>query len=184
MIGFLTGLPKELGKDTILIYTKGGVGYKVYVLSKNKEMILKNEEINLFIHTITKEPNIDLYGFQEQNEYSTFLLLISVNGIGPKKALAMLNSIDPETLLSSIKTKNFETLVNYGISKKIAEKIILELNSKIEIDVKDSNLDLVTALIGLGYSKQEITNAIQKISKDTTSLKEQIKETLQIIRTL
>ena len=86
MIGTLTGTVRDAGKDAVVVETGGGVGYAVTVSAATKNSILSQKSCTLHTHTAVRKDTIALFGFLEQEEYSAFLLLISVSGVGPKKA--------------------------------------------------------------------------------------------------
>lgn len=142
-------------------------------------------ETMLWIHTHVREDVLDLYGFLDYSELEFFEMLISVSGIGPKGALAILGVTSIETLRKAIGTGDTSYLTKIsGIGKKTAEKIVIELRDKIGTELKGSSLqgelDALEALKSLGYAQNEIREALKKISSDTdTSTK--IREALKIL---
>ena len=107
-------------------------------------------------HTAVRKDTIDLFGFLDQEEFSAFLLLLSVSGVGPKKALAVLDAMPVSTLLSAIQREDVDTLVSFGVGKKQAQRMVLDLQKKIELDGAESGIsgDVVFALVALGYDKK------------------------------
>ena len=181
MIGMLNGKAKDLGKGNVIIETSGGVGYVINVSESVKNTILSQKECTLYTHTAMRKDTIELFGFLENEEYSTFLLLITVNGIGPKKAITILETVPSSSLLSAISKEDSDTLVSYGINKKQAVKIILDLSKKINLQKDDLSSDTIIALIALGYDKREAVEAIKNIDK-TGPIEEQIQLALRSMR--
>ena len=184
MIGALTGTVRDAGKDVVVVETGGGVGYAVTVSAVTKHSILSQKSCTLYTHTAVRNDTIDLFGFLEQEEYSAFLLLISVSGVGPKKALAVLDAMPVQTLLSAIQKEDVATLVSFGVGKKQAQRMVLDLQKKIEVDVGDAALssDLVATLVALGYEKKEIAEVLKDVSLQSETTEEQVQEFLKFVR--
>ena len=185
MIGSIKG-KVILKTDKFLIVETNGVGYKIGVspdtLSKAKKT---GEEISLWIHTHVREDALDLYGFLERQELEFFEMLINVSGIGPRSALAILGIASIETLRKAIGTGDISYLTKIsGIGRKTAEKIVLELRDKLGEEDNDGSLqielDAMEALKSLGYSQNEVREALKKVSSDgDTNAK--IREALKIL---
>ena len=184
MIGLVTGVPEDAGKGVLLILTKGGVGYLVNVSRGVKEKTLKEKEIALHTHTVLNTSGISLYGFCEKIEYTTFLLLLSVSGIGPKGALNILDTTTPQNLLSNIGREDVTELVALGVPKRQAERMVVELKTKINVEGGDASVaDAVAALIALGYDRQEIAETLRTTSVIDLDTGEQIKKILRAMQT-
>ncbi|MCY4577371.1 MAG: Holliday junction branch migration protein RuvA [Candidatus Kaiserbacteria bacterium] len=183
MIGALTGTVRDAGKDVVVVETGGGVGYAVTVSATTKNSILAKKSCTLYTHTAVRKDTIDLFGFLEQEEYSAFLLLISVSGVGPKKAFAVLDAMPVQTLLSAIQKEDVATLTSFGVGKKQAQRMVLDLQKKIEVDSDDSGLsgDLVATLVALGYEKREIADVLQGVALQG-GVEEQVQEFLKLVR--
>ena len=184
MIGTLTGTVWDAGKDMVVVETGGGVGYAVVVSAITKNSILSNTSCTLYTHTAIRKDTIDLFGFLGREEYSAFLLLLSVSGVGPKKALATLDAMPVQTLLSAIQKEDVSTLVSFGVSKKQAQRMVLDLQKKIEIDSIDSEIssDLVATLVALGYEKKEISEVLKEVVLHSDTVEEQVQEFLKLVR--
>lgn len=184
MIGALTGTVRDAGKDMVVVETGGGVGYAVVVSAATKNSILSKTSCALHTHTVVRKDTIDLFGFLEQEEYSAFLLLLSVSGVGPKKALAVLDAMPVQTLLSAIQREDVATLVSFGVGKKQAQRMVLDLQKKIEIGSVGSEVsaDLVATLVALGYEKREISEVLKDIVLQGHTVEEQVQEFLRHIR--
>jgi Holliday junction DNA helicase RuvA len=185
MIGSIKG-KIILKTEKFLIIETTGVGYKVNVspdtLSKAKKV---GEEISLWIHTHVREDAIDLYGFPERTELEFFEMLLSVSGIGPRSALAVLGIAKIDTLRKAISTGDTAYLTKVsGIGRKTAERIVIELRDKMGEEKKGSSLqgelDALEALKSLGYSQNEAREALKKVTPDTDTNKK-IREALKIL---
>ena len=185
MIGTLTGTVRDAGKDAVVVETGGGVGYAVVVSEATKNSILSEKSsCTLYTHTVIRKDTIDLFGFLEREEYSAFLLLLSVSGVGPKKALAVLDLMPVQTLLSAIQKEDAATLVSFGVGKKQAQRMVLDLQKKIEVDSADSEAsgDLVATLVALGYEKKEISEVLKGAVLQGGTIEEQVQEFLKRVR--
>ena len=192
MIGSIKG-KIILKTDKFLIVETGGVGYKINVsgdtLSKLTALRLRSgqndTDVSFWIHTHVREDILDLYGFLDRQELEFFEMLINVSGIGPKGALSILGIASIETLKKAIGTGDTAYLTKIsGIGKKTAEKIVIELRDKMEVDKTGTSLqgelDALEALKSLGYSQYEAREALKKVSPgvDTNT---KIREALKIL---
>ena len=181
MIGSING-KIILKTEKLLIVEAGGVGYKINVSGDTLSRV-KNKDIFLWTHLHVREDIFDLYGFMDRKDLEFFELLISVSGIGPKGALAILGVTSIETLKNAIASNDTSYLTKIsGIGKKTAEKIVIELRDKIGETNKGESLqhelDALEALKSLGYSQNQAREALKKIptSTDTnTKVREALK---------
>lgn len=187
MIALLEG-KIELKTDKFVIINVGGVGYKVFSSSLIlKESGDKGDQTKLFIHLYPRENLLDLYGFLTFEELDFFELLISISGIGPKAALAVLSIASIKDLKASIASGQVSLLIKVsGIGKKTAERVILELRNKILVPGSDvrklvSDDEAIDALISLGYSNRQAREALGKISSRVKSVEDRIKQALKIL---
>lgn len=180
MIGKLTGKAHEHRKDAVIIETTGGVGYIVSVHPTTKKTLLSQGEVSLHTHTLFRKDSIELFGFLTTEEQSAFLLLLSVSGIGPKKAFTILEKAQPHHLFTAIQTEDAEALVSFGVNRKDAQKIVIDLRKKIEVSAEENTVrgDVIVALSALGYSKKEIQDALKKVNAQDT-LEQQIQGALR-----
>lgn len=182
MIGFLLGQVTHSQNGSIILDVNG-VGYLVSVA---KPIKTNGKKIGLFIHTHVKEDQISLFGFANQKELELFKNLISVSGVGPKIALIILASGTDKDIISAIKNSSVDFFSAVpGIGKKTAQKLIIDLKSKLDNSMADlSTLDqdssLVVGLVGLGFQKKEIQKIVPKIKPDL-KLGEQIKLALKLL---
>jgi len=187
MIAYLFGTVIHVDSQH-LILNVNGVGYKVYAKGNDLQKTAIGKEISFWTYLSVKENALDLYGFHTQDELGFFELLITVSGIGPKKALGILNLVPIESLRQAVRTENVSHLVKVsGIGGKIAEKIILELRGKLgkagemEAGTLRDESDVVEALYSLGYSQKEAREALKEISEEIIGAGEKVKEALKIL---
>jgi len=181
MIARLKGTLAEKQPNRLTVDV-GGVGYDVLVpLSTFYGIGEPGALVTLRIHTHVREDLIALYGFASALEQDLFERLISISGIGPKLALAVLSGIDPGELVRAIRTQDVARLTRIpGVGKKTAERIGLELKDRLppaspaaagQIDEPapgdDLRSDLVSALTNLGYNRQVAEKAIEATLKKT-----------------
>jgi len=182
MIGFLSGQMIH-SQNGSLILDVNGVGYEVQVAKLPKP---SSKKINLFIHTHVKEDDISLFGFETKQELRLFKNLISVSGVGPRIALSILASGTDKDIISAIKNSSVDFFSAVpGIGKKTAQKLIIDLKSKLDnssadLSVLDQDSSLVEGLVGLGFAKKEIQKIAPKIKPDL-ELGEQIKLALKLL---
>jgi Holliday junction DNA helicase RuvA len=187
MIGFLKGEVHSIDNTALIVMT-GGVGYKVTVPLSIATGVVEQASISLFIYTHVREDQLSLFGFSSKEELFLFEKLISVSGIGPKSALAMLSVHSPASLAEAIESSNSETLSHTpGVGKKTAEKIILELKGKVTHllngTTADSTLEVRLALEALGYSTKEIHSALKELKDvDTKTTSILIREALSLLQ--
>jgi Holliday junction DNA helicase RuvA len=169
----------ENKNDSFLILSINGFGLKL-LMSKNgiESMPYVGKEVLVLTYLHVKEDALDLFGFYSNQERATFLLLISINGIGPKLALTILSGMGPLKLNNNILNEDVKSLTAIsGVGTKTANRIILELKDKVSLDDnaqklsletnenKQLFLDSVNALISLGYKKNIAKDACDTLQK-------------------
>lgn len=186
MIAFLSG-KIVLDKGAFVILETGGVGYKV----NSPNFIGKEgETAKVFIHHHIREEAEDLYGFGTYEELELFERLISVNGVGPRVAMAIMAGQQESKISAAILTDNvsfFQAIP--GIGKKVAAKIILDLKTKIS-SVGSGNIlanmgkadEVVEALESLGYKNTEIMKLVPQIPSNCQSSEDKIKWLIKNIK--
>ena len=187
MIGSISGDVKAARAGYVII-SAGGVGYKVAATRSTLTTLREGSQAMLWTHMIVREDVLDLYGFHSEEEMRFFEMLLTVSGIGPKSALAVLDIASIETLRSAISSGNSAYLTNVsGIGKKTAEKIIIELRDKVGISASatDASLrgdeDALEAMRALGYSAAEARDALRKVPTSIQSGTERLREALKIV---
>lgn len=184
MIGFLSGsVIKIRGKKIIL--DVNGVGYEISVNQKLLTKIQPNDALKFWIHTHQTSDSISLFGFAEEKDLRFFELLNSVNGVGPKSALEILEKPADaleKIIVSGDARKLAETR---GIGKKTAARIILELRSKIaggdpEIpETAEIDSEILEAAAQLGYPKKVAEKILAKLPREITETEEIVRWFLQ-----
>ncbi|MFZ9594529.1 MAG: Holliday junction branch migration protein RuvA [Bdellovibrionia bacterium] len=139
MIGYLKGKVLECSEGKVLVGLGGAggegmIGYQVFFPSSHQAMFeKKGESLELYIYTHVREEAFDLYGFLHPEEKELFLILLSVNGVGPKSALGILSAMDAQVLVTAIIQDDQSLLTRVsGIGKKTAERLVLELRDKLK----------------------------------------------------
>jgi Holliday junction DNA helicase RuvA len=189
MIGSVRG--KVILKDgNNLIIEANGVGYRVLVSSKVVSSVDMNSEIFVFTYTHVKEDLLELFGFVEVADLKLFENLISVSGVGPKTAMSIFSFVSRNDVINAVikgDTSIFNGIPRLG--KKNAQKIIIELKSKLgddgsfELDLAamDQNDEIVTVLRGLGFSSKEIAESLKNVDSKLTSTDEKLKQALKYL---
>jgi Holliday junction DNA helicase RuvA len=189
MLAFIEGII-IFKKDNYFIIDNQGLGYKVFVGIDVFSENVKGKGVSLFLYHHVKEDSQSLFGFKESVDLEMFEMLLSVSGIGPKSALNLMSLAGTRNLQSSIISEDFSLLTKVsGVGKKTAERVILELKSKIAKLPAADNLsstvnfssDEIDALVSLGYSVAEAREALKKVSNDITDSSERIKSALKEI---
>lgn len=195
MIRFVKGIFHPGIGGTVVIETAMGLGLEITIpanspLYKNPE----GEEVKVHTSMIVKEDDVSLYGFSDRESLELFELLITVNGVGPKAGMSIMSVMPPSELKKAIAMGDAKTIAKAnGVGKKTAERVILELRDKVgkfdELDTtiaqpefviaSDARNEAAAALMALGYSKSEATNAISKVSGDNLTSEEYIKGALK-----
>ncbi len=180
MYAYLKGTLEHIDENYIVIDVNG-VGYKVYVAASIFDKLpMMHNLVKVFTYLHVKEDIMDLYGFIDREQQSMFELLISVSGVGPKAALAVLSTNSVTDFALAVVSSDEKTITKApGIGKKIAQRIILELKDKIKseelVGVNNSEMfdtipnhssEAVNALVVLGYSTGEAARAVQAVQKE------------------
>jgi holliday junction DNA helicase RuvA len=202
MIGFLKGKIISISDDKIIILA-GAVGYELLCTKSVLNILKIDEEFEIYVHTHMSEHALILYGFSNLLERRLFQRLISVSGIGPKAALALL-SIGIRELVSAIGNGSIKQLcVAPGVGKKTAQRLIVELKDEIskwknkfsqpieisqEIIIHSQNSKIeqtIYALKNLGYKQSEITTVyarLNEMAEENATLQELVREALSSLR--
>ena len=187
MIGQISGILIKKNPPLVMIDVKG-IGFEVEVpMSTYCELPKIGDFVVLTTHFLVREDAQQLFGFVSDREKTIFKSLIKVNGIGPRVALAILSGMSVDEFAQNIENNSIENLVRIpGIGKKTAERMLIELRGKIDLDVENTNgnltnkSDLIKALVSLGYSEKEAKLATKNTSTNL-SLEENIKIALKAL---
>jgi Holliday junction DNA helicase RuvA len=175
MIAFLRGRVLEKHPNRIIVDV-GGVGYDVAVpLSTFYAAGDAGADIQLHVHTHVREDQLALFGFASRLELTVFERLITISGIGPKLALAVLSGIEPRELVAAVQRRDVARLTRIpGIGRKTAERIVLELRDKLAAAPEAAGAepagaadglrdDLTSALTHLGYQRSDIDKTVDRL---------------------
>lgn len=176
-----------LKKQDFIIVKSGGVGFKLFVHFDVGDI---GTTVSLFTYLVVREDALSLYGFKTYEELELFEVLISVSGIGPKSGMGILALADPYTIKTAIIQEEPGILTRVsGIGKKTADRVILELKHKFSVDDlgefsdfaqnnASEHSDAIEALVGIGYSQNEVRKILSEIPKDK-SLEERVRLALK-----
>jgi len=174
--------------ERFIVVENQGLGFRIFVSQETNAKLPKlGETVKLFLHHHVKEDAMDLYGFLQKEEMELFEMLISISSIGPKTALGLIGLSSVENLKTAIISGKADFLHRApGIGQKTAERIILELKSKLaeggENNSKlEGDIELEDALVGLGYDKHVSRQAIKKIPEEILDSDKRLKEALKLL---
>ncbi len=185
MISFLTGEIIAINDDS-LILELNGMGFDIFVPKGYALEHHVGQKISLFTHLIVRQDLLALYGFNTLEEKNYFLLLIGVEGIGPRSALAAISTLTTEAIRRAVLSEQAEIFNRVpGIGKKTAQKIIIHLQGRIKgskdyditTQLTDADSQVFEALVELGYSVVEAQTAIQALPTDAPK---EVEERLRI----
>lgn len=183
MIGYLEGKVKHAQKNKILLFS-GGIGFSVFVPENHHYLV--GDSVEVFIHTHLRDDDLSLFGLPTASELELFELLITVSGVGPKTVFNIFAKASAENITQAISQSNLNFFTSIsGVGKKTAQKIILDLKSKISkgdinMQALEGNSELVDSLSSLGFQKQEIQQIFPHIDS-SLPLKDQIKASLKLL---
>jgi Holliday junction DNA helicase RuvA len=192
MIARLSGTVWEIGEDHLVIQV-GGVGLRVRVPSRLLARIDRvGQPLDLFTHLHVRDNELGLFGFLTEEELALFKLLLSVSGVGPKVALALLGTVAPDTLRQAVAQEQPGLLSRVpGIGPKTARAIIFYLKDKIipaGVEaapwLSDNDAEVIAALTGLGFSLVEAQTALQSLPRDDDMpVEERVRQALSYFAT-
>jgi len=187
MIGHIDGTVSVV-RSTFAIVSAGGVGYKIALTKEVLAELRPEKTASFWTHLAVREDALDLYGFRNEEELRIFELLLTVSGIGPKSAMAVMDVASVETLRSAISQANASYLTEVsGIGRKTAEKIVLELKDKIGASSAESghalkgDQEAQEAMRALGYSQNETREALRKVPRSVVNSNDRLREALKIV---
>ena len=181
MIGYVKGILEEIEEDCVIVDVNG-LGIRILTGGAlASQMLVPGSEVKIYTYTYVKEDAFQLYGFISKDELSLFKKLITVSGIGPKGAASILSAFSAEDLRYAIYAGDIKTISKApGIGKKTAERLVLELKDKVELDYQadtllgqladetvgstepNSRKDAIDALTALGYSSMDAAKAVKQ----------------------
>jgi holliday junction DNA helicase RuvA len=177
MIGYLRGIVLRCDPQLLLLDV-GGVGYEVHVPQATYETVARmgaGAQVAVHVHTNVREDAIQLFGFSTEAEKQIFLLLLGVNGIGPKLGLTILSGLPPADLAAALAAGDLRRLTGIsGVGKKTAERMVVELKEKAQLlaaslptkgVLPPADDDLVLALVNLGYKRSAAEDAVARLEE-------------------
>lgn len=188
MIAHVAGEVVEKSGNALIIDV-GGLGYEVLVASGDFEVGQLGDRIKLYTHDHLRENSHELFGFSQLAAKRLFELLITVSGVGPKMALAILSLGDAEAIRSAIAMGDSAFVQRAsGVGKRIAERIAVDLKDKVGAPglVQGATAqavpgdDALSALLALGYSLQQANEALAQVAAEL-NVQSRIKEALRLI---
>lgn len=171
MIATLRGPITQI-EDNAIIVEVGGIGFRLTVPVPLRTQLKVGATILLYTHLVVREETWALYGFETPSERDLFTLLLSVDGVGPRTALAVLSGASLEVIQRAISSEDAELLGRLpGVGKKTAQKIVLSLHDRLKpistleniASMSEVDSEVLAALTALGYSVVEAQMAIQSL---------------------
>ena len=204
MFYYISGKLAYLDPTTAVV-DAGGVGYKftisqsTYSQMPPHRSVEEKPTVTLYSYMAVREDAVELYGFATEDELSSFKLLITVSGVGPKAAISILSLLSPQKLAVAICTDDKKTIAKAnGVGPKTAARIVLELKDKLKgqtittdddstladdntniFGASDKKADALSALTVLGYTRGEAEAVLRKIDTTTLEVDDIIKEALK-----
>ena len=197
MYAYLKGTLEEITEDAIVVEV-GNIGYNIRVSTTAVDLLPGiGSEVKIYTYTMVREDAFMLYGFLSRDDLEIFKKLITVNGIGPKGGLAILSVMNADALRFAIMAGDAKSIAKApGVGNKTAGRVILDLRDKISLEDTLRGLgeptvttegaavgagtdnvmkrEAIEALVALGYSASDATNAVKKVEVDETSTVEGI----------
>jgi holliday junction DNA helicase RuvA len=172
MIAAIQGDIWKVGEDHLVIMV-GGIGFKVFVPSVLVKQAHVGDSLSLSTYLVVREDALTLFGFESESERDFFVLLLGVNGIGPRTALSILSTLTIDNIRRAVLSEQAEIFSRVpGVGKKNAQKILLHLQGKVGgeagglVSFEDVDSGVIEALTGLGYSIIEAQTALQSLPRD------------------
>lgn len=184
MISYIKGVAADMTENAVIVEA-GNIGYEIFMAGNALAQIHIGQELKVHTYFYVREDVVQLYGFLTKDDLQVFKLLLGVNGVGPKGALGILSGISADELRFAVLSDDVKTLSKApGIGKKTAQKMILELKDKLNLqdafeqklaneqekaaagaaDNTDAKQEAVEALVALGYSSTDALRAVQKVA--------------------
>ena len=197
MISLINGIVRSISQENAIVEV-GGVGFSVSITGPTSTHLNLGASVQLFTTLVVREDSLTLFGFLDDESRSTFELVQTVSGIGPKVALAIIGAHTPDSLARAISQEDIKAIEKVpGIGRKGAQRLILELKGKISDFGGAERLQshqpvwreqLISALVSLGFSAKESDTSINDVlasyaeegtDPSTVDLSELLKKTLQ-----
>ena len=197
MLHYIKGTMAMRIEGGVVVET-GGIGYEIYVPDNSAVYLLhEGDPVTLYLSMTVREDDVSLYGFSDREGLSLFKMLITVNGIGAKAAMAILSVAPVREIKQAIFFEDADFLTRAsGVGKKTAQRVVLELRDKIGSlspdfpeklpdsaapTVLGARNEAIAALVALGYSRNEAASAIAAVHDDGLTSEEYIKRALKML---
>lgn len=198
MISFVRGVLVQRTENSAILDT-GGIGFEIFVpVSALEKLPPVGNEVTLYTYMNVKEDEMSLYGFIDRDDLAMFRLLITVSGIGPKGAQAILSGLSADDLRFAILSQDVKAISKaQGVGAKTAQRVIMELKDKVDISDGFSHLaevpapgrqaassernDAVMALTVLGYSNSDALKAVSRVQTEGKSTEEILHDALKLL---
>lgn len=199
MISYIRGELAAIEKEKVIVDV-GGVGYGIFMPEQAMGLLPQlGEEVKIHTYLNVREDAMQLFGFLTRDDLEIFKLVIGVSGIGPKGGLSILSQLSPDDLRFAVFSGDVKAIsAAQGIGKKTAEKLIIELKDKLDIEdvlnhaVSDEaapvpasdniggiQSEAVQALVALGYGSTESLKAVKKVQLENPTVEDVLKEALK-----
>jgi len=198
MIGFIQGTVRTVGPRSCVVLTGGDVGYEIFTTEPVLAALSVGATVAFHVVTVVRDDAIVLYGFSSADEKNLFLLLTTVNKVGPRIALSIIGSATVVQIISAVVSRNTSFFSNIsGIGKKTAERIIIEMYDKVKdfaaaaeertippLESRDSKWrEAEMGLIALGYHPHTVRSVLARIEgKELKRPEEIVREALSLLR--
>ena len=189
MFDYISGKVAAVGESRVVVDC-GGVGFALRASAFACAECSRKTEVKMPVYLAVREDALELFGFVDESERELFLRLINVSGVGPKLAVAVISGMPKERLAAAIVAGDIAALSSIkGVGKKTAERIALELKSKLAefvggVSVSETaaapvaNEQAVLALVSLGYDKKEAESVVKKVTKPDMTTEQIIRAAL------
>ena len=184
MIASLSGNVKVKTEQGVIVEV-GGVGYLVHAPTPVVAKLKTGKPAKLLTELVVRDDSMTLYGFETIEQQELFRILIGVSGLGPKSALALLSTFKPGELAGIVAAGDVDAITTVpGIGKRGAERIILELKGKLQLEVVSTNGDSRTAqvkdaLVALGYTPAELRGVLSQINGSDAAVEDLVRDALR-----
>ena len=188
MISSLTGQVTGLSEKALTMDVQG-VGFEVFATPAVLSGAKIGQPISLRTYLHMKEDGVELYGFSNDAERTFFKQLITISGVGPKSALGILSAASVDEIKRAVVAGDASLLQKvYGVGRKTAERIVVELKEKLELEVlagtggfTSGDSGILEALMGLGYSALEAREALRHVPASATEAEDRLKAALKAL---
>lgn len=197
MISYIKGTVEAISQDEVII-ERDGIGFGILTSQNVINRLRIKDNVTLFTHMHVREDDISLFGFLSQDEKNIFKQLISISGIGPKGALAILSVLTVDEFRIAVLSEDYKAIAKAnGIGAKTAQRVVIDLKDKLKLDdilpdgeplsqedaaANDNMAEAALALTSLGYSNLEALRALRKVkNNDAMSVEELLKAALRYL---